>query len=250
MLDASGFVRGSQVFAANVREHHTLAGMLEALQAPTGALVVIDRGVATDDCIAWLRDNGYRYLVVSRERRRRFDADAAVSIQTQSKQTVHLHKVLSTDPDEVRLYCYSEQRAEKERGIVERFAARFETALNQLNDGAGRQRLVQSVRGAGSRLHARLPAGGRHHREGADAGAACHGRRRTGRLDPRHVYSTSERQYGQSAYAENYVAVNGPAVTDFLRLVTGDRRDERGSAAAGAASAGGSTWPGSGCAAG
>ena len=34
-------------------------------------------------------------------------------------------------------------------------------------------------------------------------------------------YSTSERQYGQSAYAENYVAVNGPAVTDFLRVVTG-----------------------------
>ncbi len=34
-------------------------------------------------------------------------------------------------------------------------------------------------------------------------------------------YSTSERQYGQSAYAENYVAVSGPAVTDFLRLVTG-----------------------------
>jgi len=26
-------------------------------------------------------------------------------------------------------------------------------------------------------------------------------------------YSTSERQYGQSAYAENYVAVSGPAVT-------------------------------------
>ena len=34
-------------------------------------------------------------------------------------------------------------------------------------------------------------------------------------------YSTSERQYGQSAYAEHYVAVNGAAVTDFLRLVTG-----------------------------
>ena len=34
-------------------------------------------------------------------------------------------------------------------------------------------------------------------------------------------YSTSERRYGQSAYAENFVAVNGAAVTDFLRLVTG-----------------------------
>ena len=140
MLDASGFVRRSQVFAGNLREHRTLAGMLEALQAPAGALVVLDRGVATDDCITWLRDHGYRYLVVSRERHRQFDADAAVSIQTQSKQTVHLHKVVSTDPDEVRLYCYSEQRAEKERGIVERFAARFETALTQLNDGLARPR--------------------------------------------------------------------------------------------------------------
>ena len=140
MLDASGFVRRSQVFSGNVREHRTLAGMLAALQAPAGALVVMDRGVATDDCITWLREHGYRYLVVSRERRRQFDADAAVSIQTQSKQTVHLHKVVSGDPDEVRLYCYSEERAEKERGIVERFAARFEAALTKLNDGLSRPR--------------------------------------------------------------------------------------------------------------
>ena len=140
MLDASGFVRRSQVFGGNVREHRTLAGMLEALRAPAGALVVMDRGVATDACVTWLRDHGYRYLVVSRERHRRFDADAAVSVQTQSQQTVHLHKVVSTDPDEVRLYCYSEERAEKERGIVERFAARFEAALTKLNDGLARPR--------------------------------------------------------------------------------------------------------------
>ena len=140
MLDASGFVRRSQVFAGNVREHRTLAGMLEALDAPQGALVVMDRGVATDACIGWLRENGYRYLVVSRERHRQFDAEAAVSVRTRSNQTVHLHKVVSTDPDEVRLYCYSEERAEKERAIVERFATRFETALAKLNDGLSRPR--------------------------------------------------------------------------------------------------------------
>ena len=140
MLDASGFVRRSKVFAGNVREHRTLAGMLEALQAPDGALVVMDRGVATDACITWLREHGYRYLVVSRERHRQFDAEAAVAIQTQSKQTVHLHKAVSTDPDEVRLYCYSEERAEKERGIVERFATRFEAALTKLHKGLARPR--------------------------------------------------------------------------------------------------------------
>ena len=140
MLDASGFVRRSQVFAGNVREQQTLAGMLGALQAPQDALVVMDRGVATEACVTWLRDNGYRYLVVSRERHREFDAEAAVSVRTRSDQTVHLHKTVSTDPDEVRLYCFSEERANKERAIVERFAARFETALAKLNDGLSRPR--------------------------------------------------------------------------------------------------------------
>ena len=45
VLDASGFVRRSQVFAGNVREHHTLAEMLDALNAPRAALVVMDRGI-------------------------------------------------------------------------------------------------------------------------------------------------------------------------------------------------------------
>ena len=152
MLDASGFVRRSKVFAGNVREHRTLAGMLEALQAPAGALVVMDRGVATDACVTWLREHGYRYLVVSRERHRQFDAEAAVAIQTQSKQTVHLHKAVSTDPDEVRLYCYSEERAEKERGIVERFATRFEAALTKLHEGLARPRAHKRLKQVWQRI--------------------------------------------------------------------------------------------------
>ena len=136
VLDASGFVRRSQVFAGNVREHHTLAEMLDALNAPRAALVVMDRGIATEDRVQWLREQGYRYLVVSRERTRHFDAEAAVRIETASSHGVHLHKVLSEDAQEVRLYCFSEERAAKERGIVERFAKRFEDALTKLSEGA------------------------------------------------------------------------------------------------------------------
>ena len=140
VLDAGGFVRRSRVFAGNVEEQATLAGMLEALSAPKGALVVMDRGVATEDNVAWLRAEGYRYVVVSRERRRRFDADAAVPIETRSKQTVRLHKEVSEDSGETRLYCYSEERAKKERGIVERFAKRFEKELALLDEGLSRPR--------------------------------------------------------------------------------------------------------------
>ena len=140
VLDASGFVRRSQVFAGNVREHHTLADMLDALNAPREALVVMDRGIGTEDRVQWLRDNGYRYLVVSRQRIRHFDPEAAQRIETASRQGVHLHKVVSEDTQEVRLHCFSEERANKERAIVERFAQRFEKALTQLCEGLARPR--------------------------------------------------------------------------------------------------------------
>ena len=140
VLDASGFVRRSQVFAGNVREHHTLAEMLDALNAPRAALVVMDRGIATEDRVQWLREHGYRYLVVSRERTRHFDPEAALRIETASNHGVHLHKVLSDDGQEVRLYCFSEERAAKERGIVERFAKRFEDGLTKLSEGLSKPR--------------------------------------------------------------------------------------------------------------
>ena len=93
VLDGSGFVRRSQVFAGNVREDSTLAAMLTALDAPAGALVVLDRGIATEANIAWLREQGYRYLVVSRARHRQFDLEQAVTIDTASGQPLHLHLV-------------------------------------------------------------------------------------------------------------------------------------------------------------
>ena len=111
------------MFAGTVAEGTTLAGMLSALEAPWTALVVMDADVATDDNVTWLRDSGYRYLVVNRERRRRFDPDLAEAIETRSGQKVHLHSVIDEETGEKRLYCYSEERAHKEEGIASRFRA-------------------------------------------------------------------------------------------------------------------------------
>ena len=46
----------------------------------------------------------------------------------------------SDDGQEVRLHCFSEERANKERAIVERFATRFEQALTQMSEGLSRPR--------------------------------------------------------------------------------------------------------------
>lgn len=140
VLDGSGFVRCCEVFAGNATEGDTLAGMLKGLEAPGGALIVMDRGIATEENLQWLRESGYRYLVVSRERTRQFDPSQAMAIETAAGQTVHLQKVLSEDGREVRLYCHSEARSKKEEGISGRFVERFEAGLQKLADGLAKPR--------------------------------------------------------------------------------------------------------------
>ena len=54
-MDGSGFIRRSQVFDGNVVEGTTLEAMLEALDAPPGAMVIMDRGLAEQDNLDWLR---------------------------------------------------------------------------------------------------------------------------------------------------------------------------------------------------
>jgi transposase len=145
VLDGSGFVRRSEVFDGNVVEGTTLAGMLAGLGAPTGALVVMDRGMATEANLVWLRAQGYRYLVVSRERQRQFNADAATSIQSASGDPIALQRVVDAACEEVRLYCCSERRAHKEEGIAARFGTRFETALQALHEGLARPRTTKRI---------------------------------------------------------------------------------------------------------
>ncbi|MBF0339362.1 MAG: IS1634 family transposase [Magnetococcales bacterium] len=145
VLDGSGFVIRSGVFSGNVAESKTLEEMLQGLDTPEGALVVMDRGIATEANLSWLRDKKYRYLVVSREQRRQFDMEHATCIETATKQRVHIQKVPSPDGQEIRLYCHSERRAMKEDGITQRFAKRFEAELQKLHDGLARPRTTKAI---------------------------------------------------------------------------------------------------------
>ena len=150
VLDGSGFVRRSQVFTGNVREDSTLAAMLTALRAPVGALVVLDRGIATEANVSWLREQGYRYLVVSRARHRQFDLEQALTIDTAAGQPLQLH--LEQGEGETRLYCYSAARAEKEKGMAKRLQQRFETGLQHLADGLSRPRTRKSLNSIHQRI--------------------------------------------------------------------------------------------------
>jgi len=146
VLDASGFPKRSEVFAGNAVEAKTLAAMLRALAPERRAApptVVLDAGIATEENIAWLIAHGYRYVVVSRRRHRQFDPEAACLIKEDGPLRIRAQRVVNEQTGEVELYCHSTEREEKERGIADRFAQRFEAALQHLADGLHKKRSVK-----------------------------------------------------------------------------------------------------------
>lgn len=152
VLDGSGFVRRSETFEGNAAEASTLAGMLAGLAAPQGALVVLDAGIASEANLAWLHEQGYHYLVVSRERARRFDPHSAIPIETASGARVQIERVDDPQGAEVRLYCHSEQRQRKEEAISEHFCRRFEAGLQKIAEGLCKPRTEKRL----DKLHERI----------------------------------------------------------------------------------------------
>lgn len=140
VLDGSGFVRRSRVFEGNAVEARTVESMLQGLGAPAGALVVMDAGIATKATIAWLVEQGYRYLVVSRSSTRHAVGEEALTVETAQGQSIQVRKELSEDGKEVRLYCHSPGRERKESAMNRKSAQRFEQGLQKLADSLAKPR--------------------------------------------------------------------------------------------------------------
>ncbi len=139
VLDGSGFPRSSTFFPGNVSEPSTLQTMLSRLNSRPGSTVVMDAGIATEDNIQWLVDQGYRYLVVSRQRKREFDDEQAITVKQTTDQTVRVQRVVDSQSGEILLRCHSEAREQKEQAMQDRFSERFEQALQSLNEGLSKK---------------------------------------------------------------------------------------------------------------
>jgi transposase len=145
VLDGSGFVRKSQVFAGNASEPKTLKDMLTQLSAPKGAAVVMDAGIATDANLSWLRQEGYHYVVVSRQRNRQFDDAQSVEVQTAGDVTIKIQRVMDAGKSEAHLYCHSPDRELKERAMDDAKSNAFIAALQKIVDTLAKPGIGKSV---------------------------------------------------------------------------------------------------------
>jgi transposase len=151
-LDASGFIRHSKVFSGNVSEGSTLQEMLRQLQAPKGALVIMDAGIASEENLQWLTANHYNYLVVSREKKRDIDMEKTSVIESAGGHQIHLHRQPGQHKGEVKIACWSEQRAMKDKSINTSFQKKYEAELQKISEGLGKPRFTKKRDAINQRL--------------------------------------------------------------------------------------------------
>ena len=139
VLDGSGFPRKSQIFPGNASEPQTLQTMLEGLDGRKGSTVILDAGIASEENIQYLIEHEYKYIVVSRKRKRDFDEEKATLVKDIPGQSVKVQKVVVEKTGEVELYCHSQLREKKEQAIQDSFSEKYEIALNSLNIGLSKK---------------------------------------------------------------------------------------------------------------
>jgi transposase len=151
-LDASGFIRHSQVFDGNVNEGSTLKEMLRQLRAPDGALVIMDAGIASEENLQWLTANNYQYLVVSRERKRDIDMPQTSIIESAGGHQIHIQRQPGQHEGEIKLACWSEQRAVKDESINKSFREKFEQELKKISEGLHKPRTTKKREALSQRI--------------------------------------------------------------------------------------------------
>jgi transposase len=132
-----GFPLGYEVFVGNTHDSRTLQTMVTAMEARHGALGrvwIADRGMASAENLAWLRQTGRRYIIgAPKSELKRFAFALAASDGWRTVQEgVEVKLARHPETAETVILCRSADRRAKEQAMHDKFSRRIEAALERL----------------------------------------------------------------------------------------------------------------------
>ena len=129
---------GNRVDVTTVKE---IVGKIESRFGTADRVWVMDRGMASEENLKWLREGGRRYVIGAvRSDLRRFEQKIVEAKDWQRiRDDIEVKLCPSPDGDETYILCRSEARKEKDKAIVSRFSERLRVLLDRLQ-----RRLVAS----------------------------------------------------------------------------------------------------------
>jgi hypothetical protein len=140
VVNREGFIKYSTVFDGNMQDCTTLKTIVKNLRTHTShsekrGIVVIDAGIATNENLSMLTENGFDYISVSRCKLKNYKTEPdskTVEVEDKKHQKIQLQKVVSEQHNDYFLKIESEAKRLKEVSMNNRFQEGFESGLKAI----------------------------------------------------------------------------------------------------------------------
>ncbi|HEY2873164.1 MAG TPA: IS1634 family transposase [Reyranella sp.] len=132
-----GFPLGYEVFAGNTHDSttvQTIVDTMEARHGVVGRVWIADRGMASAENMAWLRQSGRRYIIgTPKAQLRQFAAEIAEPAGWREiREGIEVKLARWPDTSETAILCRSADRRIKEQAMHDKFSLRIAAALARL----------------------------------------------------------------------------------------------------------------------
>ncbi len=137
VVSFDGFPLGYEVFAGNTHDSKTLRTIVDTMEARHGVLGrvwIADRGMASAENLAWLRETGRRYIIgAPKAELKKFAAELAQPDGWRTVQEgVEVKLASHPETEETVILCRSADRRSKEQAMHDKFSGRIDAALKRL----------------------------------------------------------------------------------------------------------------------
>ena len=144
VVTKEGMPLGYETFAGNRSDVTTVEEIVETMEDRYGRaerIWAMDRGMISQENLAFLREGGRRYIVgTPKGMLRKFERQLLSKDWESIHDGLEVKRVPSPDGEETFILCRSADRREKEKAMHERFARRIEEGLEQIEASCRRQK--------------------------------------------------------------------------------------------------------------
>jgi len=138
VMNEHGFLHRTSILPGNASEPKTLKKMIESLnvhQSLFKPTIILDAGIATKDNLAWLRAEGYSYIVSARQDAPSLDFEGELEPVGDLHDAVKATLIKTDENDKEKwLYCESKAKTAVATSMKQSFKSRFELELQKLTE--------------------------------------------------------------------------------------------------------------------
>lgn len=149
VVSREGIPLGYEVFAGNRSDVKTVEEIVELIESRYGAadrIWVMDRGMVSEENLAFLREKGRRWIVgTPKGQLRRYETEIASGGWSQIREGLEVKLCPGPDGSETFILCRSAERREKEKAMHARAAERLAEGLRHLAESCAKKPLSLGV---------------------------------------------------------------------------------------------------------